>query len=905
MSSRTEIQIPSDLAGVPRRVLESYVRDRLLQVVSSVGLSRRLGVPTDTLRQAFSESLAELSGPEPQHRPGGPELQLVFRHDCLNQGCLDSECPLCAQNPLRRCEGNFAQKYLAGDILKAKCGAAIRVEVIDRNTMEPVSGEVLGKVYLEMCILDGKAYASLQDAGRENYEEDIEGCVLLTNNQGKELLVPGRQGQHNDHKRVVLSLTRGQAHLPDLTVTGSSEALLSGTKPPFRLLVRALNQADHTRATRIRFAVSEAFVVATPRVRTAVKADIPHIDDHVSKLQAVGIQTQNKLQDIRAAAAAVGIYDIQVPHNTVTKVGQFKELVIMAEQDRPLCEALKRVLKLTRGWELARDHALMAVDTDNQMRIWYSDTSMEGGLMFRCSLGSVDLENPVGLLQKKESDEHLGTMTMEATLIPNLDQYQKELVRRLQRQALVCWWQNGHPGWQVAPYDTDEFLRSAPGGIAGGGSQDNIGAAPAASHPTSSGGGSVASFGQDFHVGSFGSEAKSQPFGSGQFGTDRGGQFGGQQAGSSGPDASWPGFAPVSNGNMQPFSLPAEAADSGLKRSTPPPSPFGNPDQQNAMPATLMPPPPPQQPRGDGTTPADAMPGIPAPGDAQAGSKAGRRLPAESTAGHKRGLSDPQLSALSSLLGRPINNEELVRLFPQLSGLDGANSGGANFLEGLPSLPLNNSSPLNDADMANMLALQQHIGSLGDDAMRDLLSPMGSGLRAFPGLGQGRVGDGGAGHGGQPAVSAASILYGSTHDSMLPSRELRRSGSSGIMKIDSIEDLSTAMLHDPELSQQNSAAFKDFLGRLSQQLPVAQLDTSGAGGAPAQGAAGGSGAPHADPAASCAPQSPPNLFHQHASYGRVLRRGTSALGASNKSDGLQSMQSIEDALQQDQDLANF
>lgn len=59
--------------------------------------------------------------------------------------------------------------------------------------------------------------------------------------------------------------------------------------------------------------------VATPRVRTAVKAEIPHIDDHVSKLQAVGIMTQNKLQDITAAAAAVGVFGITVPYNCVTK----------------------------------------------------------------------------------------------------------------------------------------------------------------------------------------------------------------------------------------------------------------------------------------------------------------------------------------------------------------------------------------------------------------------------------------------------------------------------------------------------------------------------------------------------------------------------------------------------------
>ena len=42
----------------------------------------------------------------------------------------------------------------------------------------------------------------------------------------------------------------------------SSEAMLSGQKPPFRLLVRALHAADRTRCAHIRFAVSEAFVVS-------------------------------------------------------------------------------------------------------------------------------------------------------------------------------------------------------------------------------------------------------------------------------------------------------------------------------------------------------------------------------------------------------------------------------------------------------------------------------------------------------------------------------------------------------------------------------------------------------------------------------------------------------------------
>ena len=46
---------------------------------------------------------------------------------------------------------------------------------------------------------------------------------------------------------------------------GSSEAILSGQKPPFRLLVRAMSRESGARLSNIRFAVSEPFVVSTPK----------------------------------------------------------------------------------------------------------------------------------------------------------------------------------------------------------------------------------------------------------------------------------------------------------------------------------------------------------------------------------------------------------------------------------------------------------------------------------------------------------------------------------------------------------------------------------------------------------------------------------------------------------------
>ncbi len=75
-------------------------------------------------------------------------------------------------------------------------------------------------------------------------------------------------------------------------------------------------------------------------------------------------------------------------------MGQFKRLALWAERDRGMCEQLKKVLKLTKGWELARDHALHAVSNDNQMRVYSSDGTV--GLLYKCQQGNVDAENPVG-----------------------------------------------------------------------------------------------------------------------------------------------------------------------------------------------------------------------------------------------------------------------------------------------------------------------------------------------------------------------------------------------------------------------------------------------------------------------------------------------------------------------------
>lgn len=80
--------------------------------------------------------------------------------------------------------------------------------------------------------------------------------------------------------------------------------------------------------------------------------------------------------------------------STVAAVGEFRELCMWADKDRALCETLKKVLKLTKGWDAAKEHAMQAVTSDHQLRIWSAEPN--SGLIFKCFMGVVDIEKPIG-----------------------------------------------------------------------------------------------------------------------------------------------------------------------------------------------------------------------------------------------------------------------------------------------------------------------------------------------------------------------------------------------------------------------------------------------------------------------------------------------------------------------------
>jgi hypothetical protein len=348
--------------------------------------------------------------------------------------------------------GNFAPKYLAPcDVLEAKCGAQIYVVIVDSDTGALVQSG-LDDAFLRLSLVDGRKLAS-----EGEWEEALDRCQLLVNKAGHPLLAHGRSGAYSEESAVVVPMIAGQAMLPDLKVTDSSEALLTGRAPPFRLLARVV-QRGGLPFPGVAPVLSEPFVVATARVKGAAKAEIPHIDDNIGKLEGLGVQTQKKLEDISAAATAAGVPNLQIPVNSVSKVGQFKELVEVAERSKPLRETLKQVLRLTKGWDVARDHARRAVHTDIQLRVYHPDGRTDVGLVYRCgAFNVVDINQPVGLLRRRRVEQRADQELVDVIWLETDVSAWPDAVRRIVPRAAAAWWHEGHPGWAFLPLQTSHI----------------------------------------------------------------------------------------------------------------------------------------------------------------------------------------------------------------------------------------------------------------------------------------------------------------------------------------------------------------------------------------------------------------------------------------------------------------
>jgi hypothetical protein len=80
------------------------------------------------------------------------------------------------------------------------------------------------------------------------------------------------------------------------------------------------------------------------------------------------------------------------------QVEDFKALALRAEGDSQLRQQLQTLLKLPKDkWDEAVCQAKGAVFPDSRPRAWFADRSGTFGLLFRATLGEVDLKRPEGV----------------------------------------------------------------------------------------------------------------------------------------------------------------------------------------------------------------------------------------------------------------------------------------------------------------------------------------------------------------------------------------------------------------------------------------------------------------------------------------------------------------------------
>jgi hypothetical protein len=511
------LQLPPELRSCPASALTAFKNASILQFNSQPEFAKRLNVDPAIVHQSTLELLARSrsageggdplrvraspspsptptpAAVDPQQPPSThyvhttnqnecmlpqeyeqPALSLVLCHDCLHIGCTDPSCQLCLQAQARRCDRNFCPKYLVGDPLRAACGAAIRVQVIDTVSGRKATAAATADMALEVVVINGKALEAL--AGLSLSDRDLEEFILLANRHGAPLLVQGIAFSHNNvvdpsllatssSTGVRLPIRNSEAILSDLRITGSSEAILQGQRPQFAFLIRVRKHgSDSGSLPRL---VSEGFVVATPRVRTAAKKVIPHVRDHVSKLAGVGKATQAKLADLRKAAVEAGSPGLSLPMGAVETVGEFKSLVEWASQDNARLMTMKKVLKLTKGWEEARDHAAMAVRDDSLLRAWYLPKSLQPSLpmsrkwvslVYACSQGVPHLESPVALMEMTEHGDCWLAAVGPTRSVAGGQRPPLTPPTPILEAAKIAFCRPHHPGWSMLPVSTEVFL---------------------------------------------------------------------------------------------------------------------------------------------------------------------------------------------------------------------------------------------------------------------------------------------------------------------------------------------------------------------------------------------------------------------------------------------------------------
>ncbi|EFJ45471.1 hypothetical protein VOLCADRAFT_105916 [Volvox carteri f. nagariensis] len=430
-------------------------------------------------------------------------------------GCMRKECPLCKNNPNKKCreDDNFDECYADGQVLKSKCEADVYLELVNLRTGAP---EALPGVEIAVSVIDGESYNE-NTAGNYNHIKE-----LLKNDDESILLGAYQAGvKAESDGRVYLRMNEGQVKLPDLCVTDKNDTfhLNNETFGTFRLTARAVRREGYgvlTLVENIRPAVSGRFIVKTQRALNDYrKSEYPHFKDELTKLKFIGSITAQRLREIHQ--------HLDCPYSSIETVEQLKQLMLYADQNRqvenksvrdialyalvsctinvwaqqwalfqvayqcrrcrlnPTCsdsldflrsrqmlELLNMKGKHKHKWDYLREVLAERVVYDDMMhRLWYTDDNMVQGVIFACKQGQVNMDRPIGLVQR--------AATGRLVVSSGPTGQDAETLKQWRGLAESAWHTPGHRGWVMV----QEQLEMANAGT--GGTSILIGAGPSMS----------------------------------------------------------------------------------------------------------------------------------------------------------------------------------------------------------------------------------------------------------------------------------------------------------------------------------------------------------------------------------------------------------------------------------------
>lgn len=431
-----------------RTAQDAFIRQQVMQLAPEVAAS--LGVPA---QQVTSAMAAALAAARDEAVGQGLGMALELRHDCRYIGCRSTACDLCRCNPKKRCLRQLDSKYIAGEVMKAACGAELQLSLTTTDAAQADTvDKLLPDLFVKVRAIDAKAYhRSSRNAIHMSDENWLDRLVVPLNKEGKPLVVSSQVEPTGDC--LMLPMREQTVVLPKLSMTESSEALLAGQKPRLKMLLQTVDSHGQ-RIFAIPPLLSDDFVVTTSRSNVR-KPDIPLVTDPVSKLQAVGKETVSKLKDMQAAAAAsLNAEDPEVLEEftcqtrCIVTVRDFQKLLHWCEQDHERTKTVQRVLKLMRGWDTAASHARSAVPEDSCTRMFSAGTD-DMALLFACKHGKVDLSKITGRARIVQNDS--GTeVTLAVVEDVERSTLQQQHLATLLQQAQAQWEAPGHPGWGFA-----------------------------------------------------------------------------------------------------------------------------------------------------------------------------------------------------------------------------------------------------------------------------------------------------------------------------------------------------------------------------------------------------------------------------------------------------------------------